>query len=247
MYRSADCHVHLSLWEEVSEPFLAMKSAGILPVGVSCDLEDSRRNVHEAQKLGYPCMIGIHPWYAQSAVFDEAAFSELAQSAQVAGFGECGLDTEGCALALSDQQKLLCDELEFAVSRKLPLNLHVRHAHSELIKILRSFKVRLCGGCVHNFTFSKEIARCYLDLGLFLSVGHHVLQQSGRMRQALRYAGISQILTETDYDGVHTGSYDQTLIDREINSIAQILDLNPDKTAAALYDNARRFLKKKPS
>lgn len=238
-----DCHVHVSMYPDAAATVAAASARHVRLVGVGCSPEDSERNLRLGSALGYPAMAGIHPWYARSAVFPGDFFEDLASRFPLAGVGECGLDAVESPLSLADQQSLLEAELEFALRHHLPVNLHVRKAHGELMRVLGQKKFSGLMGCIHNFTFSKEIARQYLERNLYLSVGHHILSKHPKMADALRFAGISRILMESDYDHLHTGPYEPALIAAETAAVAEIFGIDAAEAEARLEVNAANYLK----
>ena len=216
---------------------------GISLIGVSCSLDDSVRNLEFAKSQGYKAMIGIHPWMADNREFPEDKFERLLSIYQVSGFGECGLDTESPSLNLGDQVHLLSGEIEFACRHHLPLNLHVRKAHGEMVRLLRRYRSQGVNGAVHNFTFSQELARDYLDCGMYLSVGRHLLKKSRRLLTSMQFAGPDHILLESDYDHVHSGPYDPELIIKLAWVYAEIFGLSFETACVKLRNNVPNFLK----
>ncbi len=238
-----DCHVHVSLYPGPDEICEAAYAHGISLIGVSCSLDDSVRNLEFAKAQGYKAMIGIHPWMAENREFPEDKFERLLSIYQVSGFGECGLDTESPSLNIGDQVHLLSGEIEFACRHALPLNLHVYKAHDEMIRLLRRYRSQGISGAVHNFTFSKELARDYLDCGMYLSVGRYLLKKSSRLVSSLQFAGPDRIILESDYDHVHSGPYDPELIIKLAEVYAEIFDLSFEAACIKLQANVNHFLK----
>ena len=238
-----DCHVHVSLYPGPHEICKAALTHGISLIGVSCSLDDSGRNLEFAKAQGYKAMIGIHPCMADNREFPEDKFERLLSIYQVSGFGECGLDTESTFLNMGDQVHLLSGEIEFACRHNLPLNLHVHKAHGEMIRLLRRYRSQGLSGAVHNFTFSKELARDYLDCGMYLSVGRHLLKKSRRLVASVQFAGADRILLESDYDHVHSGPYEPELIIKLAEVYAEIFNLSFETACTKLQTNVDHFLK----
>lgn len=230
-----DCHIHLSLFADPQAVCNAAAFHRIRLVGVGCDVADSERNIVCARAFGSKAMIGIHPWYARSGSFPFDDFERLFAGGMVCGVGECGLDA-GIDLDLNTQIMLLRGHLDFASAHDLPVNLHIRKCHGTLIRLLKEYKGRL-RGIVHNFTFSKEIAREYLNLNLYLSVGHHVLYRSKKLCETLSYAGPQKVLLETDVDEIHSGPYDPELIVKEEQAMAEIFGLTDSSLEDILERN----------
>jgi TatD DNase family protein len=105
--------------------------------------------------------------------FDEAFYEQLVQSRKVIGIGECGLDLYHVPAnipveeVLEKQKQVFLKHVYFAHKHNLPLVIHCREAHDQLIEVLRAlpFSVR---GTVHCFTSGWNHAKAYLDMGLYL-------------------------------------------------------------------------------
>ncbi|MGN0909518.1 MAG: TatD family hydrolase [Succinivibrio sp.] len=240
-----DCHVHVMMHPDPAALISKAEGAGFCMIAPSCTPDESERALDlkgEIRSGAFHPMCGIHPWHAESDFFDAERFDRMA-SGGAEGMGEIGLDALSSPISMQSQEHLLEQELELACARGLPVSLHVRKAHGSLIRILKRFKSRLDGGVVHNFTFSKEIAREYLSLGLKLSVGHHILQGAERLRQSLLFAGPSNVVLETDADYEHTGEYDFSLIPRQEEAFAGIFCLDLGRAREILENNARTIFK----
>lgn len=216
-----DCHIHLSLFADPEQVCTMAAQHRIRLVGVGCDVADSQKTVSLAADCGITAMAGIHPWYAKDGFFPFEDFERLYASGMVKGIGECGLDG-AIPLDLDVQTELLRGHLDFAAAHNLPVNLHIRKCHDVLIRLLKPYRGTI-RGIIHNFTFSKEIAKEYLDLDFLLSVGHHVLYKADKLCRTLKYAGVQRVLLETDADEIHSGAYDPLLLLKEAQALSEIL------------------------
>ena len=232
-----DAHVHLSLFSDVKEQLACARQNGIRLISVSTDLTDSENSLRLASVLDYPVCIGIHPWFAKAtdASLHEESFLKLAVSPLTVGIGECGLDS-AIELPLPAQERLLRVQLNVAAKLNKPVNLHIRKCHGDLLRVLSSYKGRLCG-LVHNFSFSEDLARSYLNYGLFLSVGHHLQQQSAKMVRVLKYAGLDHLLLETDLDGRDHTPYDAALLKDDYRILSEIFSLSQSEVERKLEHN----------
>ncbi len=195
--------------------------AGVRLVSPSVSISDSRRNVALARELGYLAMVGEHPWYAG----DDPGLGDLAALAQddmVVGIGECGLDARR-GLPLEGQVQRLEAQLSLAAELGLPVSLHVRGWHNELLSCLRRYHGRI-SGVLHGFVFSRDLARRYLDEGLILGLGHLTPCQGRRLREAVPYAGAGRIVLETDL-AQGAASYPVDLLERILGAAAGLLGM----------------------
>jgi len=155
---------------------------------VGTQKDTSRRAVEMAEQYtNMYASIGTHPIHLHSTHvdeeessflsreedFDEEYYSSLVQSQKVIGIGECGLDLfhipkdKTQEEVLKKQTEVFAAHVEFAYKHDLPLVIHCRDAHDQMIDVLKSFN-REIRGTVHCYTSNYTHAKQYLDLGLYL-------------------------------------------------------------------------------
>lgn len=238
-----DAHLHAGMYPDVEAAVRCALNSSVTPILVGIHLKESENTlkVLENSSVNVPVFVGIHPWYLQEHSFDDTLFERLLSSPLVLGIGECGLDNK-IDVPLDTQIELLSLHLDEAVKHDLPVNLHIRGYHGELVRVIKSYNGRI-RGVVHNFTFSFEVAKKYLDLGMYLSVGHHIIKPSLKMTEVLRSVGAEHILLETDYDYVHTGDYDPDLLKTCYKSLGSILGITADKIEHLVELNIKNLLR----
>lgn len=113
---------------------------------------------------------GLHPYFIQDETTSQLQQSlvEFIASHPVVAIGECGLD-KVIPINLERQIALLETQLALAHETGLPVILHCRTYHNELIQCLKRWpNLR---GVIHGFTGSVELAQNYWQLGFYLGVG----------------------------------------------------------------------------
>ena len=151
----------------------------------------------------FPAM-GIHPTRSIYEKWtDRKKLDTFAKRPGVVAIGECGLDYH---YKREEQYRLkqhiwFIYQLNLAWKMKLPVILHVRDAHKDVLRILRLHPARKLGGVIHCFYGSKEIAEQYLKLGYHIGIGGSVLQLEERAKdlwEAIPHIPLDRILVETD-------------------------------------------------
>ena len=108
--------------------------------------------------------IGMHPLFlAEHTEDDLQALETLLAKETVIAIGEIGLDFYLPDLDPKQQQALFERQLEIAAHLQLPVLLHVRKAHEQVLRTLK--RIQVPGGIAHAFNGSLEQARQYLALG----------------------------------------------------------------------------------
>ncbi|KAJ7492782.1 Mg-dependent DNase [Mycena latifolia] len=172
-------------------------------------LSESEEALALAKELGFFCTIGCHP--TRSAEFetfkggpdaylsalDAIVANNLHGKGRAVAIGECGLDYDRTHFAMPD--------LALARKYSLPLFLHSRAAHSDLVTILREEgfgedggkAVGGKGGVVHSFTGSLEEVSELMDMGFYISVNGCSLKTEENLKTA-KAIRPDRILLETD-------------------------------------------------
>lgn len=148
---------------------------------------------------------GLHPYFVAKSKPPELdiAFAELSQlcretPANISALGEIGLDFRSSHLEAGPEHQIFWFEkqLQLAHETSKPVILHVVRAQDPALKILAKHPVR---GMVHAFNSKESIARKYLDLGLYLSIGSALLfERAEPLREAVRSAPLDRLLIESD-------------------------------------------------
>ncbi|MDO8631825.1 MAG: TatD family hydrolase, partial [Phycisphaerales bacterium] len=201
-----DTHAHLDAQEfagDCDEVVRRAAAAGLVAVvTVGVDLESSRAAIRLAER--YPMVVaavGIHPHNAAGG--NETTLRELrvlACHARVVAVGEIGLDYYRNRVAPDVQRRVFAAQLTMAAEVGLPVIVHDREAHEDVMQFLsRQTSVGPLSGVLHCFSGDVAMARVIERLGFFLSVaGPVTYPKSERLTEVVRAVPTSQILVETD-------------------------------------------------
>jgi len=149
--------------------------------------------IAERHKEGIYASVGLHPIHVKDEEFDVEKYKELAKSDKVVAVGETGLDY--MYPEREKQKKVFLQHLKLAHELDLPVILHCRKAHNELLEILKSTEPRT-RGVVHCFTGNWAQAKQYLDLGLYLGFNGIIFKHN--VDEIIKKAPLNRILIETD-------------------------------------------------
>ncbi len=154
----------------------------------------------------YPAL-GLHPVYIdRHEPADLDALEVTIAAERPLAIGEIGLDHAVEGLDQDRQQRFFEAQLAIARSANLPVVLHVRRAHEDVLRLLRRARVR--GGIAHAFNGSPDLAARYLDLGFKLGFGGMLtFERSTRLRRLARELPIEAIVLETDAPDLTVASH----------------------------------------
>lgn len=201
-----DTHAHLDheqFDQDRAEVIARAEENGISHIlTVGCDLRSSRANVALAET--YPnifAAVGVHPHDAAEA--DTAGIAALKtlleQGSKVVAVGEIGLDFYRDRSPREVQRLAFRRQIRLAREVKLPIIVHDRDAHEEVLQILQEERAAEVGGVLHCFSGDTAMARACLDLGFFLSFpGTITYPKNSAVREVIRNLPIDSLLVETD-------------------------------------------------
>ncbi|PLX48229.1 MAG: hydrolase TatD [Desulfobulbaceae bacterium] len=178
------------------------QAAGVKTIfTVGIDLQSSEAAVHLAGRHdNIYALVGIHPHHAREA--GPAAYrrlSELAGDTKVIGYGEIGIDLCKDYAPVALQKKAYLEQLHLAKELELPVIIHDREAHAEIIAGLQEVGPFPAGGLIHCFSGDKEVARRFVDLGFYLSIpGVVTFKKALEIQEAAASIPLDRLLVETD-------------------------------------------------
>ena len=145
----------------------------------------------------YPAL-GLHPVYIESHQdADLRALEQKLQTENPVAVGEIGLDYFLTELDRDKQQKIFESQLQLARDAGLPVLLHVRKAHDQVLAALR--RIRVKGGIAHAFNGSLQQAQQYLELGFKLGFGGTLTySRANKIRLLAQTLPLDAIVLETD-------------------------------------------------
>jgi TatD DNase family protein len=198
-----DTHAHLihrSFRRDLSEVLERAWAAGLRAiVVVGYDIESSRAAVQmAAEHERLYAAVGIHPHDAQSA--DErtlAEIEELAENRKVVAVGETGLDFYRDLSPRGKQEECFLRHIEIAARRDLPVIVHDREAHHDVVRVLE--QQGMARATLHCFSGGPELACRAAAMGYFIGVAGPVTFASApRLEELVRRVPRDRLLAETD-------------------------------------------------
>lgn len=198
------CHIDGAEYDRDRAEMIARAGrAGVrLLVNMGDSLESSRRSVKLAARYeNVYTGVGVHP--EEAFPFTQADDDRLAAWAgetRVVAVGEIGLDYywEKDQDKRQLQRDIFIRQLALARDLNLPVCIHDREAHGDLLKILQT-EGKGNRGVVHCFSGSLEIARELLKLGWYLGVDGPVTYKNAKKGlEVVREIPLDRLLLETD-------------------------------------------------
>lgn len=172
--------------------------SGILIPGVKRDGWRSIRQITATNAICHSAL-GLHPMFIESHTNQHLHDLEMALSVgPITAIGEIGLDFYKSDSNRSLQTHFVSAQISIAKSAELPVVLHVRKAHDEMLKVL-SLQDFEFGGIVHAFNGSEYQAERYIGMGFKLGFGGAMTYpRAAKLHRLAANLPLESIVLETD-------------------------------------------------
>lgn len=220
-----DTHVHLNFpqfkGQEIKDILNRAKNKNVdLVINIGSDYQSCLDSINIANDFtGVFASLGIHPHHADEVTEDTLTkIKNLADNKKVVAIGEVGLDyfsidpgTNGAKMGTGTkgaspkdiQKEIFKKFITLAHELNLPLIIHDRDAHDDILEILRKATVTngACHlkGVLHCFSGDTAFAQEILNLGFLISfTGPLTFKNGENIRKVARAIPIEKIMIETD-------------------------------------------------
>ncbi len=217
-----DTHAHLNFKafdKDRDEVIKRSLEQGVWLINASSNYKTSKlaKEISQQYPAGIFASIGLHPINCvidlsqadedRLEELDIEKYRELAKSKGVVAIGEIGLDywnepkgKNRAEVFKNKQKEVFLKQMELAKELGLPVILHCRKAHNDLIEIMCNFyataqKLHI-GGVIHCFTGDWEQAQKYLEMELFLGFNGIIFKMD--LNEVIKKIPLEKMLIETD-------------------------------------------------
>jgi len=250
-----DSHAHLDMPEfaedrsEVIERALQGGLSHILTVSI--DAASSRAAVALAKAYG-PIFASVecHPHEAEGCDPDHLdQMSGLAQEKKVVAWGEIGLDFFRRRASTEAQMRLFKQQMALARDLGLPVIIHDREAHDDILRVLKAFGKGLGQGVIHCFSGDLDLALAFIELGYDISIpGTVTYKKADQIKDVATSVPLEHLLIETDAPFLapvpKRGKRNEPLfVTHTATQIARLRNIPYEELAAKTTENAKRLFR----
>ncbi|MEI6529423.1 MAG: TatD family hydrolase [Candidatus Falkowbacteria bacterium] len=282
MFIDTHAHVNFAAFRDDAEEVIRRSldnETWMLLVGA--EFKTSNRALHYANKYekGVYAAVGLHPVHLEEGlvdsqeednaysfvpryeVFDYGSYEKLAKFEKVVAIGEIGLDyyhldpTKDVAAVKKKQHEVFAQQLLLARSLDLPVIIHCRQAHDDLLEILQEFKKEYGHiipndrpwGVIHCFSGDEDLAWKYFKLGLLISFTG-LITFSKQWDDLIRKIPLDKMMIETDTPYMTPEPYrgqrnEPVLVQYVAKRIADIKSIKIEKVAETTTRTARELFR----
>ena len=221
-------------------------------INVCAEVEGWDRTVDLMERYPYIYgAVGVHP--DDVGALDEEKIQRMHQICRMektVAVGEIGLDYYWDKENHEKQIYWFERQLEVAREEKLPFIIHSRDAAKDTLDTMKRLHAGDIGGVVHCFSYGKEMAREYLDMGLSLGIGGVLTFKNARkLVEVVEYAPLESLLLETDSPYLapvpNRGKRNSSLnIPYVVEKIAEIKGVSQEEVEEVTWKNSFRVFGK---
>ena len=248
-----DTHAHYddeAFDEDRHELLSGMKEQGIEKiVNIGSSFESNEMTLELVRKYDFiKAAFGIHPEFADKLNEDNfKRIEELCRLEECVAVGEIGLDCYWPEPDVSIQKPWFERQMDLAKRIGKPIVVHSRDAAQETYDMMKAAGARDIGGVVHCFSYSKEMARLFIDMGFFIGIGGVVtFKNSKKLKEVVEYIPLEHMVLETDcpylapvpYRGKRNSSL---LLPHVVDTISEIKGISREEVERITWDNAHKL------
>lgn len=233
-----------------------MKEHGIgTIVNIAADLESCKTTLALSEKYSFVyAALGVHPSGTEEMTDKSLRWMaglcrdhSVKKGGKVVAVGEIGLDYHWEEPGREIQREWFERQLEMAREISLPVVIHSRDAAKDTCDIMKKHCAGEMGGILHCYSYSRELAKDFLDMGFSFGIGGVVTFNNARkLKETVEYLPLEKIVLETDspylapvpFRGKRNSSLNLMYVAEEIGRIKHI---ETDKVIEITEQNALKL------
>lgn len=271
-------HINFNAYKEDGDRVIQNALAeDIWMIIVGADYKSSKRALDYANRYerGVYAAVGLHPMHifsyraksddydftTRGEEFNYEAYEKLAKFEKAVAIGEIGLDFYHMDIGVEKeefkrkQKEVFLEQLLLARNLDLPVIIHCREAHGDMIELMKKFrrehrelfKDEKPWGVMHCFSGNEDLAWKYFNLGLLISFTG-LITFSKNWDELIRKLPLDKFMLETDCPFMtpepHRGQRNEPAMVKYVaKRVAEIKNMPVGKIAQATTKNAKSLFK----
>ena len=226
-------------------------------INVGASLDGCKKSLELADKYDKVyAAVGVHPEDVGNLTMHDIQWlkKQALNNEKVVAIGEIGLDyyyvsddADVAAAEKKQQREWFAAQMDVAYRTHMPVMIHSRDACQDTIDILKSNHGQDTGGIIHCYSYSREAARDFLNMGFSIGIGGVLTFKNARkMKEVVEKVPLESILLETDSPylapepnrGKRNSSLNLVYVAQKI---AEIKGITYEEVVAQTEQNARRM------
>lgn len=236
--------------EDQNEILMQMEEAGVgRIINVGASIESTKTTLELAKT--YPFVyaaVGVHP--SEVDGLNEETFAWLKEQTayeKTVAVGEIGLDFYWDKEPKQQELQKFWFKRQLALAKEvnLPIIIHSRDAAETTMSIMKEMHAEELNGVIHCYSYSREMAMEFIDMGYYIGVGGVVtFKNAKKLVEAVEAIPLSRIVIETDCPYMapepHRGKRNSSLyLPHIVDKIAEIKGVSAQEVERVTEENAR--------
>jgi len=169
-------------------------------INVGSNILTSKQSIELAHNYDFIyASVGIHPHDAQKEFDKVEEIERLALQEKVVAIGEIGLDYYYNDPPKEFQKEVFTKQIRLAKKLNLPIIIHDRDAHGDILDILKKEWTKDLRGVFHSYSGSVEMAFQVIEMNFYISLGGPVtFKNAKKPKEVVKAVPIEKLLIETD-------------------------------------------------
>ena len=249
-----DTHAHLDFdtYDEDREKVIqrAIENQVLAIITIGTDLETSKQAILLAEKYASIfAAVGIHPSDCANLKDKDFEFiKELAGHEKVVAIGEIGLDYYHMHAEKDIQQNAFKQQIKIARELNLPMIIHNRDSHEDMLKILNEEGVKDIGGVMHSFSGDLEFLNKIIAMNMYVSFTGNITFKKSTSDELVKKVPIENLLLETDCPfltpvPLRGKRNEPAFIVHSAKKIAELKEIEPELLGRITSENAKTLFK----
>ena len=216
-------------------------------VNQGTDVKTSQFSIDLAERFdGIYAATGLHPEYLKEvSESDIEEIRRLAKHPKAVAIGEIGLDYYYDTPA-DIQKEVFRRMLELAQELDMPVNIHDREAHGDMMDFMRKYRPE---GIMHCFSGSAEMAAELVRLGMYIGIGGVITFKNARKAvEVVSAVPHDRLVLETDCPYLAPVPFrgkrnDSSYIAYTAQKVAEIWEVSAEEVIRQTAENAKTVYK----
>lgn len=223
-------------------------------VNISASISSVKSTLRLIEK--YPFIygaVGVHP--NETGELTEELFEwlkDMTSHERVVAVGEIGLDYYWDEPDHETQKHWFVRQLDLAKETGLPVVIHSRDAAQDTLDIIKAEHGGKTGGVIHCFSYGKELAREYLNMGFYLGIGGVLtFKNAKKLKEVVDYMPMDRLVLETDCPYLapepNRGKRNSSLnLPYVVKAISELKGITPEEVMEITRQNAKTMYRIPP-
>lgn len=199
-----DTHAHYDdeAFDDDREQLLErMRNRGVeYIVNIGASMQSCKSTIGLVRRFPYVYgALGIHPDEVAELTEDDYRWLERSiYKPKIVAVGEIGLDYHWND---NKEQQIEAFERQMNIAKQaeLPIVVHSRDAAQDTFEVMKANNADEIGGIIHCFSYTKEMAKQFMDMGFYIGIGGVVtFNNAKKLCEVVEYMPIEKMVLETD-------------------------------------------------